>query len=324
MEVADSPPPGSAIEAPLRSAGAVPLIDVIVPTRNRPDDLRRMLPTVAAQSHRNFRLVVVDQSDDPRPNADAMREFASDRMLHLPRTQKGKSGALNHALSLTSAPIIAFTDDDCTLPQDWLARIHESLAQHPRAGIVFGDVQPIDCDPAEWFVPAIAFERIEVLRGPVLRSPGTIGLGANMAVRRDVFARIGLFDEDLGPGGRLITGEECELALRALSAGIDVVRDPSFNVLHWGARPVAGGAARDLVNFGFFALGAGYGKHLRGGDWRAAAVVGHETAIVAQRIAAAALRRQRPLHLRRLAMLWKGIAMGFQRGPRIPRLNGRG
>ena len=77
-------------------------IDVIVPTRNRPDDLRRMLPTVAAQSHRNFRLVVVDQSDDPGPNADAMREFADDRMLHLPRTQKGKSGALNYALSLTS------------------------------------------------------------------------------------------------------------------------------------------------------------------------------------------------------------------------------
>lgn len=305
-----------------RSPHAETAIDVIVATRNRPEDLRRLLPTLARQTHASFSLVVVDQSDDPGPNQAAIRELGDERMIHVARAKKGKSGALNHALALTSAPIIAFTDDDCTLPETWLADVAAALANSPRAGIFFGDVRAIECDPAEWFVPAIAFERAEVLQGPVLRSPGMIGLGANMVVRRAVFERIGLFDEDLGPGGVLITGEECELALRALGAGIDVMRDPSFSVLHWGARPVAGGASRTLITDGFFALGAGYGKHLRGGEWRTAAIVGHETAIVMGRIAEAVVRRQRPLHVRRLAMLWKGIGKGFARGPNIPRLDG--
>ena len=94
-------------------------------------------------------------------------------------------------------------------------------------------------------------------------------MGANMFVRRRVFDQIGCFDEDLGPGGVLLTGEECELTYRALKHGLEVVCDPLLTLTHWGARPVAGDVAKQLVNMGFYAVGAGYGKHIAGGDPRA-------------------------------------------------------
>jgi len=104
-------------------------------------------------------------------------------------------------------------------------------------------------------------------------------MGANMFVRRTVFDQIGGFDEDLGPGGTLLTGEECELTYRALQHSVEVVREPGLTVTHWGARPVSGDVAKELVNSGFFAVGAGYGKHIRSGDGKALTIMMHETVV---------------------------------------------
>jgi glycosyltransferase involved in cell wall biosynthesis len=296
------------------------LVDIIVPTRDRPEDLRRLIPTVLAQSHGNFRMTVVDQSIDPSPNQAAVAEVRDERIQHVVHTEKGKTKALNLALHLTSGEVIAFTDDDCTLPADWLARSIDSLNRNPSAGVIFGNLVAIQHDPDVTFVPAIEIPRHQLLRGPSLRSYGLIGMGANMIIRRAVFREIGLFDEDLGPGGVLLTGEECELTYRALRARIDVLRDPSLTVVHWGARPISGGVAQKLVVSGMFAVGAGYGKHIRARDPRVLAVVGHETAWVMALIAQNAVLNRRPLHLRRLGHFWKGVMAGFRKGPNAPAL----
>jgi GT2 family glycosyltransferase len=290
------------------------VIDIVVATRNRPDDLRKFIPTVLAQELRAFRLIIIDQSQDPTPNAEMVRSFGDDRFVYLVQDGKGKSRALNLGLSRAAAPLLAFTDDDCTLPTDWLSQAVACFARNEEAGIAFGSVIAADHDPKDWFIPAILIDSFLRYRGPVSRSLGLIGMGANMFVRRRVFDKIGLFDEDLGPGGPLLTGEECELTYRALKHGLEVVREPALSVTHWGARPVSGDVARQLVNMGFFAVGAGYGKHIRAGDARALAIMAHETAWVTALIARAIVTGSRPLHLRRLGLLWKGVAAGFRHG----------
>jgi len=293
-------------------------VDVIVATRNRPRDLARMLPTLSAQTHRDFRCLLVDQSDDPGPNQRAVASLRDPRILHIVHRARGKTKALNLALVQSSGRVVVFTDDDCTLPVNWIGRAVASLARLPRPGIVFGNATACAHDPAKEFVPAIAFRAPALLTEPLRRSPGLVGMGANMVVSRAVFDSLGLFDEDLGPGGSLRGGEECELAYRALRHGFVVSQDPSLDLLHWGARPVAGGAAREVVTTAFFSIGAGYGKHLRDGDWRAALVSLDESAHALAASARAIARWRKPFHFRRITNFWKGLAMGVSRGHRVP------
>jgi GT2 family glycosyltransferase len=293
-------------------------IDVVVATRNRPADLERLLPTLTAQTHRAFRALIVDQSDDPDPARRSVAACRDARISHLWHQAKGKSRALNLALAKTASPIVAFTDDDCTLPERWLETAVALFHRDGAIGMAFGNVTAAPHDAAEVFVPAVAFERATRLRGPLVRSHGLIGMGANMFVRRRTFEAVGHFDEDLGPGGELITGEECELAYRVLRSGFELVQTPELDVIHWGARPIAGGVAREMVTLAFFAIGAGYGKHIRKGDARAALVAAHETWLVVPLFVRALKERRRPFHLGRLGWLLKGIAVGIGRGPRIP------
>jgi hypothetical protein len=141
-------------------------------------------------------------------------------------------------------------------------------------------------------------------------------MGANMFVSRGVFTAAGGFDQDLGPGGELITGEDCELAYRALRRGFPVSQDPTLELVHWGARPTRGGVARQLVITAFFAIGAGYGKHLRDGDWHAGAIILRESCLVALTIVRFALQRRHPLQAQRLWSFWRGVCAGLRRGSR--------
>ncbi len=80
-----------------------------------------MLPTLAAQSLPSFRVLIMDQSDDVALAGELVAALDDDRFLHVPHTRRGKSKALNDGLRQSSAPFVAFTDDDCELPSDWLA-----------------------------------------------------------------------------------------------------------------------------------------------------------------------------------------------------------
>ncbi len=58
-----------------------------------------------------------------------------------------------------------------------------------------------------------------------------IGAGANMAFRREVFSRIGLFDERLGAGASGCS-EDSEFWYRMLAAGMSIAYEPRAVVWH--------------------------------------------------------------------------------------------
>ena len=297
-------------------------VDVIVPTRNRPDDLRRLLDSLTVQDWTAFTVVVIDQSGDPEVNADSVRSLNDPRFVHVVTPSRGKSRALNEAISLqATADWCVFTDDDCEVEPNWLSTIVASVSRHPDAWIIFGQLDPIEHDPDAFFVPSIRFVRESVYESPPWRSPGLLGMGANMVVPRSTFEAVGLFDEDLGPGGVLFTGEECELTYRVLGARGSVVQDPSIRVLHWGARARADGAADLILTEGFFATMAGHGKHLRRGDIRTLSVVLTDVVWQFRLVTRSILRRRRPFHLRRCVVLVRGVWAGFWRGPAWPSLS---
>lgn len=244
-------------------------ISVIVCTRDRPDDLARCLPAVLANDYPDFEVVVVDQSSNDA-SQQVVASLPHSRLRYHRQNIVGKSRALNLGLGQATGQIIALTDDDCTVPNDWLQRGATVLAKEPDAGIVFGALAAAPHNSREAFIPVFTPPRYRRLRGRFAAILFSMGVGAHMFARRAVFDRIGGYDEYLGPGSTFHSNEDVDLAYRALRADFAVVLDPDNTVLHWGERHLADGSARGLIRNSYYGIGAGLIKRFRCGDSLAA------------------------------------------------------
>jgi len=112
-----------------------PLVDVLVPTADRPAELAVTLAGLAAQDDPPFRVVVSDQStggpDWAEPAAQAMvrvlraqgREVTT--VTHHPR--RGLAEHRQSLLERSSAAAVLYLDDDVWLEPGSLARMHDAL-----------------------------------------------------------------------------------------------------------------------------------------------------------------------------------------------------
>lgn len=88
-----------------------PLLSVILPTRNRPETLRKALASIAGQDA-DVEVIVVN--DGGAPVADVVGEFGGrldTRLVTLP-AEAGPSAARNHAIDLAAGRYLSFLDDD--------------------------------------------------------------------------------------------------------------------------------------------------------------------------------------------------------------------
>jgi GT2 family glycosyltransferase len=209
----------------------------------------------------DFDLVVVDQSKNDVTVA-TVAAIPPDSRLRVVRSKlRGISNARNTGVAATSAPIIAFTDDDCRPRPGWVSAMLRVFDEDPEAAIVFGRVHLSHSADVDGF--AASFEpRRRVLQGRIPTPKGGFGIGANFAIRRSVLERLGGFDALLGVGAPFFrAGEEVDLTIRALHAGYRVINASECDVLHLGLRK--GADIRPLAVHYQIATGAALAKHAR-------------------------------------------------------------
>jgi glycosyltransferase involved in cell wall biosynthesis len=141
----------------------VKTICFIVPTKDRPGDLRRMLASLAAESHLPDRIIVVDSSAAPVDRiVDGFRgRLSIDYLHHQPPSASGQRNA-----GIAAAPddidLIGFLDDDAILEPDALERM-----------LAFWEKAPADLGGAACNMvnhPARAFSRLK--RWKIVRALG--------------------------------------------------------------------------------------------------------------------------------------------------------
>ena len=111
----------SVATAPVRALAPV---SVVVPTRERPDDLARCLASLAGIEADGHEVIVVDSG--PATNRTmAVAERFGVRYLVEPRP--GANRARNAGLAAASRDIVAFVDDDVVVSPTWLAAISREL-----------------------------------------------------------------------------------------------------------------------------------------------------------------------------------------------------
>lgn len=224
-----------------------------------------MVDTVAsilANTHPNFELVVVDQSKDNQ-TMEALTSFGADpRLRYLKSTTIGKGDALNTGLRETKGSTIVMTDDDCTVPPNWLETFASIFVAYPKVAVAFCCVEAGEHDRAAGFVPDFVRSGDRMLT-TMHDARHVRGLGAGIAVRRDMIEEIGGFDHMLGPGSKFHDCDDRDIAIRALLAQHHVFETSTIAVKHFGFRSWQQGP--QLARRNFLGIGAAYSKFLKCG-----------------------------------------------------------
>jgi GT2 family glycosyltransferase len=188
-----------------------PIASIVIPTRDRPEYLGVALQSIVPQAKEAGAEVIV-VSDGPDPPTAAVAERHGARLVTLPE-QLGINPARNAGVEAARAELIVFTDADVETPAGWLAALLGGARANPDLEVFGGAIRarlegggPRACgrEPAPITTLDAGARDRDVPRV----------WGANMAIRRSAFERIGLFDDALS--GR---GDEEEWELRYIRAG---------------------------------------------------------------------------------------------------------
>jgi glycosyltransferase involved in cell wall biosynthesis len=221
-------------------------ISIIICTANRANDLRGTLASLAGvHCPGSVELVVVDNrsvDDTPAVVEDAARRFPFP-IRYLYEAEDGKYAALNAGITASTGRIVAATDDDARFDADWLDRAVDGLSRYG-CEFVGGRVLPVwGGEKPVWLAEnnGLHTKVIALLdHGTTVREFGrgiSWPLGVNVAYRREVFERVGLFDNRLGrKTGTLRNQAQREWHLRARAAGARGYYIPEMVVHHLVAR----------------------------------------------------------------------------------------
>lgn len=197
------------------------LCSVIIPVFSRTAWIGRCIEALKNQQATPFfELVIVD---DGSPNAAEMEAIVKAALLDtlIPfqfiRTQNGgPAKARNTGVINTSGEILCFLDDDSVPAANWLYEVMRTFTENPSVAIVSG--------------PALSFDRENPLPLLLERTvySGKSFATCNIAYRREVFERLGGFDETF----REPSWEDNDLGLRARWSGASHVYNEKAVVYH--------------------------------------------------------------------------------------------
>lgn len=199
---------------------------ILIPTRNRPEDLQRCLELLLAQLPAGFRILVCDDSSNTDTKTLIEERFPSVQRLEGPRIGPGANR--NTGARAATGRWLVFLDDDC-LPQAGLLDAYRA-AMHTDGEILAGPTLRSDAkkDSLLWEAPRSASEN-------ELLPPS-----CNFAIPREVFLESGGFDERYR-----ISFEDMEFFARLRLLGWPIRYLPDAVVEH-PSRPLP--AASSLAN----------------------------------------------------------------------------
>ncbi len=220
-------------------AGArlAPSITVVICTRDRPELLEACLESVRAQTYPRFDILVVDNGTTQPTQPLCTRLGVEWIAAPIP----GLTRARNVGVRAARGELVAFIDDDSIVEAGWLDALVAALIATDAAA-VSGKVR---------YMRAIEDTRVmsgqeavgQYVRAPtvfdratpgwfVLACFGGMGDGGNMAFRRAALLDGPQFDERIGRGRPLDSGDEHVLFAKLIARGLRIVHAPGAVVRH--------------------------------------------------------------------------------------------
>lgn len=231
-------------------------VSVIVPSRNRPEMLKKCLDSVV-QSHCNYayhELIMVDSSDD-EVKVGLNRQIAQEMgVVYCQEARPGLSFARNTGIKSSSGDIIVFADDDFVVEKDWIYNLLPNYADD-QVMCCTGRMLPYRQDEASTiFAQTLGYDRgdrrriftvddislLQLFKTVTLigrlrladKTPVPWAIGAGFcSFRKRVFEEVGYFDENLRVG-KISAGEDMDMFYRILKSRYKIVYEPTAVVNH--------------------------------------------------------------------------------------------
>ena len=207
-------------------------LSVIIATHARPDALARLLeslaPQIAGVQSESPREILVAENGTPLPS---ILPRTGPPLEHLHDSRPGKCRIQNAAIRQAKGEIIVCLDDDLVAAPHYLDEVERFFAEHPQFAAMKGRILPAEDPAAKVGVEAAPWLDLPIVDhgDEVIEVRGV--LGASMAFRASALARVGLFDERLGPGA-CGHEEETEMPARLARAGFRIGYAPRALVYH--------------------------------------------------------------------------------------------
>jgi glycosyltransferase involved in cell wall biosynthesis len=203
-----------------------PFVTVIIPVFNDFDRLRLCLEALTQQTYpkASYEVIIVDNGSDESPQklSSDLQDF---ELKFLIENKVGSYAARNLGIQHSRGDILAFTDSDCIPKESWIEKGVKRLIGIEKCGVVAGKVsifyQKEDClNTIELYEKVSAFPQERYVK------KAKFGVTANLFTFKDVFQKVGFYNEDLVSAG------DKEWGARVHEAGYVIAYAEEAIVLH--------------------------------------------------------------------------------------------
>jgi glycosyltransferase involved in cell wall biosynthesis len=219
-----------------------PLISILIATKGRLSQLERLLEGLSELEEREsipHEIIVANNAPDEvlaGAVTDLVKRYAErepERWHQVRESTPGKSRALNTAMPMTKGEILAFLDDDVNVTPSWLRVTRDFFLRYSFEVKQGAILIPPAVQSDETFLRLLNRYRTICY----YKKPGADVIeidslnAANFALKRELLARTGLFDERIGPG-QSGTSMDVEFGERVLRVGGRIGHEPRSIVYH--------------------------------------------------------------------------------------------
>jgi len=221
-------------------------LDIIIPTYNRAELLKRTLLSLAnakLPSDFSVKVTVVDNNstDGTRATVEELKsKFKEVELEYVFEAKQGRSFALNTGIARARGELLSGVDDDVAVAENWYVEIEKVFRERwSEIDFVGGKMLP------EWEREEIP-DWVEPLKEGVLSwrdygdeewvftSETPILTGGHSIFKREVFLEVGMFTEGVGAAGKnLISCEDDIMYDKLLRAGKRGIYCPQLVIYHF-------------------------------------------------------------------------------------------
>lgn len=204
---------------------------VAICSHERPKYLAEAIKSIKKNNYKDYELIVADSSK--KPIQKNIQKLCT-KYIHTPKA-KPLCIKRNITIKHSKGEIFILTDDDCEFHKDWIKEMVDPF-KNKTITAVSGNTLP-----AEKFKDSI-FERYFSFKKQT--APKIIkktlkptnffkfGHGNNMAFRKNIFKKIGLFDENLDVGTKAGAGGDTDMFYRIYKKNYSIYFNPKAIVYH--------------------------------------------------------------------------------------------